>query len=287
MIYLDIALNKIKNEFCNDQSKFIMIDGVNIHYRREGNGEPLLLLHGTGSSLHAWEEWKLVLCDKYEVISIDLPGFGVTGPHPDRDYTISTYLTLIKNFLDQLEILKCHVGGNSFGGLIAWNLASSLPNRVNKLVLVNSSGYDGGSQLPVIKLARKPILGQLLKLLSPKSIVRKNLLFSVYDPGLITGDMINRYHKLVRSSGNRQGLIDRSKTDYPEKVLDIRKISAPTLIVWGKHDQVNPVSMGKRFQADIKHSKLIVYKECGHLTMEEIPERSVKDVIEFLSYINL
>ena len=283
MIYFDIKPNKLRKEFSNEHSQFIDLDGTNIHYRREGSGPTIVLLHGTGSSLHCWEEWKKYLLAHFEVITLDLPAFGLTGPSSSRKYKIESYLKTLNKFFQKLNIKSFSLAGNSFGGWIAWSYAVSNPEQVKKLILVSSSGYPEGSKLPIIKLAQKPILGNLLKWISPKSIVKKNLLQSVYDSIIINKKMIDRYHKLVTREGNRQALIDRARTSFTDNSSSIQTIECPTLILWGLQDNINPVSMAYKFYKEICNSKLKIYEQCGHLCMEEIPKESAEAVISFMN----
>ena len=97
------------------------IDGLMVHYRDEGKGPPVLLVHGTFSSLHTFDAWTRILRDSYRVIRLDLPGFGLTGPTPNGKYEISYYLDLFVQFLKNLHIEKCHIAGSSLGGWLgAW-----------------------------------------------------------------------------------------------------------------------------------------------------------------------
>ncbi len=98
----DIPLEELKKQYTNEQSKFVIIDGVNVHYRDEGNKNdslPLVLIHGTSSSLHTWDSIVPALLNKKRIIRLDIPAFGLTGPHPVRDYSIAFYNHFIDSFL--------------------------------------------------------------------------------------------------------------------------------------------------------------------------------------------
>lgn len=140
----DIPLDVLKKQYTNEQSKFINIDGVEVHYRDEGNKNdsiPLVLIHGTSSSLHTWDSIVPALSDKKRVIRMDLPAFGLTGPHPQRDYSVDFYTQFIDAFLNAIGVQQYSIAGNSLGGSIAWNQALRYPNKVKQLILINSGGY--------------------------------------------------------------------------------------------------------------------------------------------------
>ncbi len=117
---------------------------MKVHLRDEGprdDPSPIVLLHGTGSSLHAWEGWAEALKEKRRVIRFDLPGFGLTGPSPDGVYSVDNDVRFVIAMLDKLGIERCVLGGNSLGGSVSWQTALKYPSRVEKLILVDSGGY--------------------------------------------------------------------------------------------------------------------------------------------------
>ncbi len=279
----DIPIEKLKENYANEQSKFIEIDGMQVHYRDEGKGMPFLLLHGTGASLHTWDEWTARLKDDYRVIRLDLPAFGLTGPHPKRDYRIESYASFVNKFLDTLAIDSLYLAGNSLGGNIAWYYAAGHPDKIKKLILVDPSGYMKKSTLPwVLKLARTPILNLIIKYFTPKSLVENNLKQVYYDESKITPALIDRYYDLTLRKGNRTAFIDRAKTDMTDHSEMLKGIGTPTLIIWGKEDTWIPVSDGELFEANMPNAQLAVLANTGHVPMEENPQESLQAVIDFL-----
>ena len=171
----DIPLEELKTEFKNNNSRFVEVEGTFIHYVDEGKGMPIILLHGTGSSLHTWDLWAERLKDKYRVIRITLPGFGLSGPRSDKKYKIKDYVNLLEDFVELNGIEKFYLAGNSLGGSIAWLYTSFYNKKVKKLILVNSSGFEF-DQIPfVIRLARNNYLNLLIKKTSPKFLIKKSL----------------------------------------------------------------------------------------------------------------
>src|SRR5438874_175985 len=139
---------ELQGRWAPPPSTFIEVAGMNVHLRDEGprdDASPIVLLHGTGSSLHAWEGWAKVLRKQRRVVSFDLPGFGLTGPSPDGVYTVDNDVRLVIAVLDKLGIERCVLGGNSLGGAVSWRAALAHPTRVEKLILVDAGGYPAHS----------------------------------------------------------------------------------------------------------------------------------------------
>ena len=278
----DIPLEELKKEFKNKNSKFTKIDGTLIHYVDEGEGIPLVLLHGTGASLHTWDFWAERLKDKYRVIRITLPGFGLSGPRSDKKYKIKDYVNLLESFVSQIGIEKFHLVGNSLGGSVAWLYTSFYDKKVKKLILVNSSGFEF-DQIPfVIRLARNNYLNFLIKKTSPKFLIKKSLKEVFYDDNLISKSIINRYYKLNLRKGNRQAFIDRALINYIDNTARLKKINIPTLILWGQNDEWINVKFAQKFKTMIKGSRVSIMNETGHIPMEERPFESLKIVEAFL-----
>ena len=278
----DIPLEELKTEFKNNNSRFVEVEGTFIHYVDEGKGMPIILLHGTGSSLHTWDLWAERLKDKYRVIRITLPGFGLSGPRSDKKYKIKDYVNLLEDFVELNGIEKFYLAGNSLGGSIAWLYTSFYNKKVKKLILVNSSGFEF-DQIPfVIRLARNNYLNLLIKKTSPKFLIKKSLKEVFYDDNLISKSIINRYYKLNLRKGNRQAFIDRALINYTDNTARLKKINSPTLILWGKNDEWINVKFAQKFKTMIKGSRVSIMNETGHIPMEERPFESLKIVEAFL-----
>ncbi|MFC0436924.1 alpha/beta fold hydrolase [Kutzneria buriramensis] len=158
-------------------SRYATVDGVRIHYKRAGHGPAVVLLHGSGSSAHGFERVAEMVSASFDVIRPDLPGFGLTGPRPDRDYRVTTYAATVERFMAKLEVPRYAVVGNSLGGNIAWNLALDQPDRVDRLVLINATGYPEKSLPAGLRLARNPLLRPLLRRWLPRSDFRWQSVF--------------------------------------------------------------------------------------------------------------
>ena len=289
----DIPLNELKLKYTNSDSSFIDINGTNVHYRDVGNSNdsiPIVLMHGTGSSLHTYDFWSDNLKSTNRIIRMDLPAFGLTGPFVKNDYSISNYTFFLKEFLNNLNIKECILIGNSLGGEIAWRFAIAEPLMVKKLVLIDAGGYPVISKsVPIaFKLAKIPVLNNLLTYITPRFLVRASIENVYFDKSKISDSLVNRYFDLTLRKGNRKAIVDRLKgsttlTNGKKTHASIKKIKKPTLIIWGSDDQLIPVENAYKFNNDITNSKLIVMQQTGHVPMEEKPIESLKFVIDFLN----
>ncbi len=277
----DIPVDDLKTQYAPAPSAFMDINGMSAHYRKEGNGPALLLLHGTASSLHTWEPWVDILKDSFTCVSVDLPAFGLTGPTPNGDYSIDAYNSFITTLMDNLSIDSFHIAGNSLGGYFGWNYALDYPERVNKLILIASAGFPGKpSQLS--KIINNPILAPLLTKISVRSLVEKNLKEVQFDDSKITEDLIDRYYHMSLRKGNRHALIARSKGKRQNRTDQLSKLEEPTLLMWGEEDPWIPMTSAHKFDMAIPNSRIISYEKVGHIPMEEEPLTTAKDARTFL-----
>lgn len=269
-------------------SQFIQLNNMSVHLRDEGprdDPQPIVLLHGTSSSLHTWQGWSDELIQQRRVIRFDLPGFGLTGPSPDNIYSIESYVQFVIQVLDQLQVERFVVAGNSFGGYIAWMTAWQHPDRVEKLILVDAAGYPSIAQdVPLgFKIAFIPVLNQLARNILPKSLIENGLRNVYGDPDKVTPELVERYFAMTVRAGNREALVERFKqASSTEYALYVSELSLPTLIIWGGRDRLIPPDNAQRFYQDIEGSQLKVFEELGHVPHEEAPQTTVAAVKPFI-----
>jgi pimeloyl-ACP methyl ester carboxylesterase len=257
-------------------SSFTSIDGMRVRFLREGSGPVVLLLHGSGSSLDAFDGIAARLRPACEVIRLDLPGFGLTGPRPDRDYRIESYVAFLGRFLDAQSVEECTVAGNSLGGNIAWNFALAYPERVRRLVLMNATGYPGKSLPTAIRLARNPLTRPLVRRAGSRGAVARNLQGAV-GPGFTASQgMVDRIYTMMSQPGNRAAFVDFANTDQVDHSAELRRLQVPTLVLRG--DGID----GQHFARDIPDSREVVLPGVGHLMPEEAPAAVADAVLEFL-----
>ncbi|MGB0366054.1 MAG: alpha/beta fold hydrolase [Flavobacteriaceae bacterium] len=279
----DKTLEELAPKYAAAPSQFMALNGIKIHYRDEGAGTPIVLIHGTGASLHTWEDWTKDLIEDYRVIRLDLPAYGLTGQDPQKRYSSKDYVDLLDTFLTKLKVEKFHLAGNSLGGLISWLYASYHPEKVDKLVLLDPSGFPFKSTPMVIKMAKTPVLNYFIRYVTPRSFIEKNIKEVYYDHTLIKASTIDRYHDLIRFEGNREAFIDRAyieREDYRDR---LSLIKATTLILWGENDAWIPVSDAPKFKAAIDNAQVVIMPKTGHVPMEERPKESLAIVAAFLA----
>jgi pimeloyl-ACP methyl ester carboxylesterase len=285
--YPDKSLEELKAKYANTESEFMDLEGMPVHYRDEGNPAdsiPLILIHGTGSNLHTWDGWTETIKGSHRIIRFDLPAYGLTGPNKNHDYSAQNYTEFLHQFLVKLGVNQCYMAGNSLGGLIAWEYALKYPQEIKKLILIDAAGYpmDVANTALVFKLAKTPILNQIFTKITPKAIVKKSLLDVYGDPTKVTDQLVEQYHDMACRVGNRDAFISRTNLKFNNDYLQISKIKAPTLLLWGDQDRWIKIENAYKFQKDLQNDTLIVYKGIGHVPMEEHPIESAKDVLKFL-----
>ncbi|MFA5913008.1 MAG: alpha/beta fold hydrolase [Burkholderiales bacterium] len=285
----DRPLAQLKARWAPPPSDFVQVQGMSVHLRDEGpRGDPvpIVLLHGTSSSLHTWEGWAEAFKAERRVIRFDLPGIGLTGPAPDADYRIERYVRFVAAMLDQLGVARCVLAGNSFGGQVAWETALAHPARVDRLVLVDAAGYPFQPlSIPLgFRIARMPLLKRLMEHTLPRRVIEASLHNVYADRGKVTPQLVQRYFELTLRAGNRRALAQRfaqaPEGIHPERIAALK---TPTLILWGGRDRLLPPGDTQKFHRDIAGSRLIVFEQLGHVPQEEDPASTAAAVKQFLS----
>ncbi|MEV5838735.1 alpha/beta hydrolase [Nocardia sp. NPDC052112] len=265
------------DDYIDRDSRFAIVEGRNIHYKRAGTGPSVLLLHGSGSSLQCFDQVAVGL-SAFDVIRPDLPGFGLTGPRADRDYRIQTFANTVAAFLDSIGVAKASVVGNSLGGNVAWNFALDYPRRVDRLVLINATGYPGKSLPLALRLARNPIGRVLLRRLSSRSATERNLRSAVGSRKSVVDDaMVDRVYAMLTRTGNQEAFIDFANTEQIDRTTEIAAIAAPTLVL--RSASVD----GQHFTRDIPGSLERIHPSGGHLLPDEDPEWVASALVNFLT----
>lgn len=286
----DKSPEELRQKYGQAPSDFIQVDGMKVHYRREGkrlgNEVPLVLMHGTGASLHTWDGWVNQLASDFEIIRLDLPAYGLTGPEPRHDYSMEAYVEFLGHFLDKIGVSECYLAGNSLGGAVAWEFALKHPQRVKKMILVDAAGYPLVSKsVPIaFRMARNPIAKHLIKYVTPRIVAESSVKNVYFDDTKVTASLVERYWLLTLREGNREAFVKRLNAPTTQRSTwkDIHQLSMPVMIQWGRHDELIPLAIAERFHNDLPNDTLIVYQNAGHVPMEEIPVPTAKDAREFL-----
>jgi pimeloyl-ACP methyl ester carboxylesterase len=218
------------------------------------------------------------------VISLDLPGFALTGPSPEYAYNFPYYSKFIDSFATRLKIKRFILVGNSMGGAISWNYALHNPSRLAKMVLVDAAGYPKKEESGSLgfKLASTPGINNLLLYVTPKALVRKSLETVYYDQSRVTDAQVERFHDVAIREGNREVALQIFKGSFKGNPETIKSIKTPTLILWGDKDNLIGVNNVDNFLKDIKGSKAEIYKNIGHVPMEEVPGKVAASILGFV-----
>ncbi|HSK40698.1 MAG TPA: alpha/beta hydrolase, partial [Arenibaculum sp.] len=268
--------------YADDRSRFVAVDGAVIHYKDEGSGPVLALVHGSADSLVSWEPWVERLKDDYRIIRLDLPGAGLSRDTADADYSIAGYARFLEGFRRAVGVEHWAVAGHSVGGAVAWNHALAHPGRVDALILVGATGYP--VERPLLwRLGGLPGVGQALSMLTPRFMVEQNLREATARPDVVTDAVVQRFHDLLRVEGNREALRRQMALNSFDGWERIREIEVPTLVLWGEADPWLPKSLGERFHADVEGSELNIVPGVGHLVPLEAPDVSARAVGAFLA----
>lgn len=265
--------------------------GQRIHYRDQGQrgGPAIILVHGANASLHTWEPLVERLGPDYRVVTLDLPGHGLTGATPDTDYSAEGMMEAVDVVAAKLGLDHFILGGNSMGGWVAWRYALAHPDRVDALLLLDASGMPlrKGEKAPPsnigFRVLEYPFGRWLATQITPRMLVEESLRGSVEKQEIVDDAMIDRYWELLRFPGNREATVMRAKMDRePAVAARVGEIRAPTLILFGDRDRVINPSAALTFHERIAGSEMLIEKGIGHLPMEEAPDQTAAAISDFL-----
>jgi pimeloyl-ACP methyl ester carboxylesterase len=271
-----------------DPMKQVSVEGINISYLEEGEGTPIVLVHGIPTSSYLWRDMIKELSAHGRVVAPDLPGFGLSDPPPNGDYSISSYARLLGSFLDALSIERGTLICHDFGGPITLTYALQHPENYERLVILDTFLHTDLPDWGILyKLARIWPIGEAFMGLGGRSIARSGLEAGVVDKSRITEDVLRHYYM---PEGTPDKLNDTYlgtlRIDYLEDLKFIEKnlttIDKPTLIVWGENDAFLPLSLGERIHGDIAGSKMKTIPGCGHFVQEDQPGKVTKMIVGFL-----
>ena len=272
------------------KEQFIQAGSIKTRYFTMGEKGPVvILLHGLGDCADVWRYNISPLAERHRVFAPDLLGFGFTDK-PDIEYTPEVYLRFIQDFLSACAVERCHLVGHSLGGGLALKYALTHPGQVDKLVLVSSAALGPEATWP-LRLSTLPFIGPWA-LHPTKEILRVFFKRLVYDPDVIDDDFVDLRYRLLLPEGNRRALLKILRSlltirgvhpDILNPVLtNLSRIKSPTLVIWGTHDRILPLSHAYRAKAEIPGAILHVFDKCGHMPNFEYPQKFNDLVTAFL-----
>jgi len=265
------------------ESNFLNTDEFRIHYTHAGEGEPLILIHGSCAWMYSFRHIIPVLAKKFSVYALDMPGNGYTVPTCDNpDYNLKMMSKSILNFMDNKQIEQATLIGHSSGGGWALHFATLHPERIKKLVLIDSNGFDVPETL-TFRLFYIPIIGELFAKFFTFEDVKKGYEDGFYNKSLVSDTMVQETMTPLTFFHNRkaQWLSIRNQ-DWRITELAMPQIQIPTLVIWGKYDQYLDFSLADRFKQIMPNIQLVVIDQCGHAAHEEQADKVNELITEFL-----
>ena len=270
------------------ESKFIRLKSnltIHTYVAGEPTAPPLILLHGWPSSALLWRNIIPVVADHFFVLAPDLPGHGKSDKPEVMVYDLDCLRNFIIDFCDALDLKTTRLVAHDLGGMAALSLAVRHPERIEKLVIMNTSPYsDWHWKLSVfISLLKQPFLTDIFLNTFMFKMVLSN---GFYDKTNVTPEIISLYREPWAKT--KEGRIAFSKTIAipPEAMVEsrdnLRRIALPCLILWGKKDQFFPFGVAKKLHADIPDSYLVGIDKAGHFLQEEQPQQIADHLLDFL-----
>lgn len=294
----EIPKDVVDAKYSSPASQFFTMDnGARVHFRDEGNsaGPVIVLVHGSNASLHTWEPWLAEFASTYRVVTLDLPGHGLTGGVPDGDYSSAGQLKTVAAIVDHLGLDQFVLGGNSMGGGVTWRYALEHQDQVKAMILVDASGppawwkerreaqADDKEPPLVFELLGKPWFRAIAKHIDPYQLTVQGVNSAYNNSPVVDQALIDRFYELSLREGTRDATMARfgSRRSFDE-TFDLSVLTQPTLVMWGREDSLISVEMADKFADALPNTTVVIYDDVGHIPMEEIPVRSAKDVLTFL-----
>lgn len=264
--------------------KTIMAAGLKTNYLEAGEGEPVVLIHGSGPGVTAYANWRLVipvLAQKYRVLAPDIAGFGYTERKADTAYSLDFWVRHLVEWMDAAGVKKARFIGNSFGGALTLAIASRHPELVDRFVLMGAAG---------VEFELTPGLDAVWGYEPSVENMRRVVMSFAYDTSAMTDDLIrSRYEASIRPGFHESysSLFQEPRQRHIQALAtpdaDIRKLLQRALIIHGRDDKIVPLANSYKLHALIEHSDLHVFGECGHWTQIERREQFAKLVMDFFA----
>ncbi|HXX93067.1 MAG TPA: alpha/beta hydrolase [Planctomycetota bacterium] len=262
----------------------LSLDGRRYCVLEAGSGPPLVLLHGLGGSIYDWRYLIRPLAESHRLIVPDLLGAGESDLPEGEDYSIAAQARRIRGILDRLGVGRATFIGNSYGGGIALRLAQDWPERVERLVLLNSVCYP--DHIPTyVYLARAPWAGCVAETVPLTKATRWVLGNNDRTISILSDAELETYNQELRTPGRRRAMIEVLRAlvppDSTEFEARLKTIEAPTLLIWGAADTTVPVAMGRRLLGDLPKAQLVEL-DAGHVPNQECPAEVLRLIEDFL-----
>lgn len=264
-------------------------DAVKLAVHISGKGRPLIFLHGLGASSYTWHKIAPNLAKSYQVIAIDLKGFGKSDKPLDGRYSIFDQARLVQDYIVRNNLQGATLVGHSYGGGVALatalNMMDAKQRNVSRLVLIDSIAYP--QPIPFFfQVLRTPIIGEIgLSLIPPEVQMERALSLAYFEEGKVTPETVSDYASALYSEGGRHALISTVEALDPAQAEELSKrykeLRLPTLVLWCHYDKIVPVRIGLRLASELPNARLQVMRQCGHIPHEEQPEETLRAIKTF------
>ncbi len=282
-----LPLAQVIAKYADADSRFVEIDDVKLHYKDQGQGPAVLLIHGSSGDLGDFDGWvPLLLQNGWRVVRLDLPGFGLSGPIVNGNYSIDHAQSLVDGLMDEIGLERFAILGTSYGGPVAFRYAATRTDRITGLVMMNSAGIEYGKQEVDPKTGEKKFYAASVSDTVSREATAISLRKAFNDPTKVTDAFVDRKVDLSNIVGrDREGAlaIDQYVRGKPERVLG--HVRAPVLVFWGGASLSLSQDTADRFYAALtraSHREKQVQPGGGHLMHVEMPEPTVATVAAFL-----
>ena len=281
--YRDIPAQRLEAKYAGPTSKFLNIDGARIHYRDEGAGPPVVLVHAHFASLSSWDPWGDALHDSYRVIRFDMTSHGLTGPDLSGDYSVERTVDLTEILINSLGLEKLSMGGTSLGGTVAIHYAARHPDRIDKLILLSPGSIEGRNLTQNNRVGNG---ANILKYILPRSIPEFMLRSGFGDPGKLSDELVDRWHDMWLREDQREAELARLRQYDPGDLeATVARVRAPVLIMWGEANtraEVDQATILVEMLVNAERVDLVTYPGVGHMAVQEAGEQTGRDARAYL-----
>ncbi len=249
-----------------------------IHIAQSGNGQPIILLHGFCENHHIWDNITTRLSSKYRPLAIDLPGFGLSDPLPEKCNSLDDVADAIAEVLSKQNLGRAFVVGHSLGGYVALALVDLYPNLFQGVALVNSTTYSDSvdkkrTRDKVIAFISRqgvaPFVNQFVEGIFYQKDNFPEAFNTVKSMGIsCTQEVLVRYTAMMR--------------DRPDRTFLLEKPVPPVMVIAGKEDDIIPVGQSREMLDYLPEERGVLLECCGHMAMYEQPEELYNSLIGFM-----
>ena len=287
-VWRDIPAETLEARYASSASRFAAIDGARIHYRDEGTGPPVVLIHANFASLIGWDPWVEALKDRYRVVRFDMTGHGLSGADATGNYSLPRTVELMERLLDQIGVERAAIAGTSLGGTVAIHYAVRHPQRVAGLVLISPGSLEPGVRGRRAPPQISPAV-DLVRWITPRALPEFMLKGGFADSAKVAPELVDRWHDLWRLEGQRTAQLKRLR-QYISGDIEalIGQVRAPVLIQWGEENPQVHVELAAelaRLLASAPSIETIIYPGVGHMAIQEAPSETSADARSWLDRV--